>query len=70
MEVETMKYDCSQEFDLVEIYRKLTQPIEPVMVKASVFFTQEDDDNLYRMQELGRKVLAEVMQARTFKSIQ
>lgn len=57
-----MKYDCSHEFDLAEIYRKLTQPIEPVMVKASEFFTQEGADNLYRMQEIGRRILAEVMQ--------
>ena len=33
-----MKYDCAQEFDLNEIYRKLTSPIQPQMVKASEFF--------------------------------
>lgn len=36
-----MKYDnCSSEFDLNEIYRKLTAPIQPRMVKASEFFEQ------------------------------
>ena len=34
-----MKYNCEQEFDLVEIYRKLTSPSIAPMVKASEFFT-------------------------------
>ena len=33
-----MKYNCAKEFDLKEIYRKLTSPIKPEMVKASEFF--------------------------------
>ena len=33
-----MKYNCEKEFDLNEIYRKLTSPTEPQMVKASEFF--------------------------------
>lgn len=56
-----MKYDCSKEFDLVEIYRKLTSPTTPVMVKASEFFTKEEDDNFERLQEIADKVLAVVM---------
>ena len=34
-----MKYDCANEFDLNEIYRKLTSPSQAPMVKASEFFT-------------------------------
>ena len=34
-----MKYNCEQEFDLNEIYRKLTSPSQAPMVKASEFFT-------------------------------
>lgn len=34
----TVKYDCTNEFDLNEIYRKLTAPSKPQMVKASEFF--------------------------------
>lgn len=34
-----MKYTCDKEFDLNEIYRKLTSPSKPYMVKASEFFT-------------------------------
>ena len=33
-----MKYNCAKEFNLNEIYRKLTSPIQPQMVKASEFF--------------------------------
>ena len=33
-----MKYNCEKEFDLKEIYRKLTSPSKPYMVKASEFF--------------------------------
>lgn len=33
-----MKYNCEKEFDLNEIYRKLTSPSVPQMVKASEFF--------------------------------
>lgn len=32
-----MKYNCADEFDLMEIYRKLTSS-QPKMVKASEFF--------------------------------
>ena len=34
-----MKYNCENEFDLKEIYRKLTSSSKPQMVKASEFFT-------------------------------
>lgn len=33
-----MKYNCAEEFDLNEIYRKLTSCSQPTMVKASEFF--------------------------------
>lgn len=33
-----MKYNCEKEFDLKEIYRKLTSPSQPQTVKASEFF--------------------------------
>ena len=33
-----MKYNFENEFDLKEIYRKLTSPIKPQLVKASEFF--------------------------------
>ena len=33
-----MKYNCANEFDLNEIYRKLTSPSQPQTVKASEFF--------------------------------
>lgn len=33
-----MKYNCADEFDLNEIYRKLTSCSQPKMVKASEFF--------------------------------
>ena len=36
---DAMKYDCAKEFDLNDIYRKLTSPSQPQMVKASEFFT-------------------------------
>ena len=56
-----MKYDCSKEFDLLEIYRKLTAPSKPIMVKASEFFTQESDDNLERLQVVAAKILAHMV---------
>ena len=56
-----MKYDCSKEFDLLEIYRKLTAPSKPIMVKASEFFTQESDDNLERLQVVAAKILAQTV---------
>ena len=33
-----MKYNCADEFDLMEIYRKLTSSTQPKMVKANEFF--------------------------------
>ena len=33
-----MKYNCENEFDLNEIYRKLTSSCKPQMVAASEFF--------------------------------
>ena len=53
-----MKYDCSKEFDLQEIYRKLTAPSAPMTVKASEFFADESDDNLYRLQAVVERLLA------------
>ena len=57
-EDEMMKYDCSKEFDLNEIYRKLTSTSAPTLVKASEFFVDEGDDDMYRLQALAEKMIA------------
>lgn len=43
-----MKYDCSDEFDLNEIYRKLTAPSQPQTVKANEFFAPRFDLALFQ----------------------
>ena len=53
-----MKYDCSKEFDLQEIYLKLTSPSAPMTVKACDFFEDEGEDNLYRLQAVVERMLA------------
>lgn len=37
-----MKYNCTNEFDLALIYKKLTSQSATQMVKACNFFEQED----------------------------
>ena len=53
-----MKFDYNQEFNLKEIYRKLTAPSQPMMVKASEFFENDGDDNLHKLQAVVRRMLA------------
>ena len=53
-----MKFDYDQEFDLNEIYRKLTAPSQPLMVKASEFFADEGEDNLAKLQAVAERMLA------------
>ncbi len=43
-----MKYDCTTEFDLDIIYKKLTAPSATQMVKACNFFEQEDMLTLFQ----------------------
>ena len=54
-----MKYNCAKEFDLNDIYRKLTSPIQPQMVKASEFFapciTLEEFQQRIELTMLNRK---------------
>ena len=49
-----MKYNCSNEFDLKEIYRKLTSPSQPLTVKASEFFAPITFDEFQQRMELVR----------------
>ena len=51
-----MKFNYNEEFDLLEIYRKLTAPSKPVMVKANEFFESEQDCNLYKLQAVVEKL--------------
>ena len=51
-----MKFNYNEEFDIIEIYRKLTAPSEPMMVKASEFFEQPND-NLYKLQAIAEKIV-------------
>ena len=53
-----MKFNYNEEFDLVEIYRKLTAPSKPMMVKANEFFEEPQDNNLYKLQAIAQKILA------------
>ena len=53
-----MKFDYNQEFDLNEIYRKLTAPSQPMMVKASEFFENAGEDNLKKLQAVAQRMLA------------
>ncbi|MCH5159530.1 MAG: hypothetical protein J1F66_01605 [Clostridiales bacterium] len=52
-----MKFDYNQEFDIKEIYRKLTAPSQPLMVKASEFFESTGDDNLCKLQAVVERFL-------------
>lgn len=53
-----MKYNYNEEFDLKEIYRKLTAPSQPMMVKANEFFESADDNNLYKLQAVAERIIA------------
>ena len=50
-----MKFNYNEEFDLKEIYRKLTAPSVPMMVKANAFFESAPDSNLYKLQAVVEK---------------
>ena len=52
-----MKFDYNQEFDLNEIYRKLTAPSKPMMVKACEFFEGPCDDNFDKLQAVVARML-------------
>ena len=54
-----MKYNCAKEFDLNEIYRKLTSSSQPQMVKASEFFAP-----LITLEEFQEKMEIAMQQAR------
>ena len=58
-----MKFDYNQEFDINEIYRKLTAPSKPMMVKASEFFEQEGYDNLAKLKVVVERLLTYTEQA-------
>ena len=49
-----MKYNCANEFDLNEIYRKLTSTIQPHTVKASEFFTKQEISLLEFQQTMNK----------------
>ena len=51
-----MKFDYNQEFDLNEIYRKLTSPSKPMMVRASEFFEDAGADNFEKLQAVVTKL--------------
>ena len=53
-----MKFNYNEEFDLLEIYRKLTAPSEPMMVKANEFFEEKEDNNLYKLQAVVERMLS------------
>lgn len=57
-----MKYNCEKEFDLTEIYRKLTSPIQPPMVKASEFFAP-----IITLKEFQEKMEIEMRKAQAFR---
>ncbi|MCH5153077.1 MAG: hypothetical protein J1F68_03885 [Clostridiales bacterium] len=48
-----MKYNCEKEFDLKEIYRKLTSSTAPQMVKASNFFAPVTFEQFQEQMELA-----------------
>ena len=54
-----MKYNCAKEFNLNEIYRKLTSPIVPQTVKASEFFAP-----IITLEEFQQKMEIAMQQAR------
>ena len=53
-----MKFNYNEEFDLVEIYRKLTAPSKPMMVKANEFFEEPRDNTFHKLQAIAEKFLA------------
>ena len=53
-----MKFNYNEEFDLNEIYRKLTAKSQPMMVKASEFFEDTENCNLYKLQAVVERILA------------
>ena len=53
-----MKYNYNEEFDLLEIYRKLTSRSQPTMVKANEFFEEKQDCNLYKLQAIAERLLS------------
>ena len=55
-----MKHNCSHEFDLNEIYRKLTSPSTPQTVKASEFFAP-----IVTLEEFTRKLDLAMQQRNT-----
>lgn len=55
-----MKFNYNEEFDLLEIYRKLTAPSKPMMVKANEFFEEPTDNNLYKLQAIAEKFLGTI----------
>ncbi len=50
-----MKYDCADEFDMSEIFAKLTSASKPMQVAAKDFFVREE----FTLQDL-RKALQRV----------
>ena len=57
-----MKYNCAKEFDLKEIYRKLTSPSQPQEVKASEFFTP-----IITLAEFQQKMELAMRETRVFR---
>ena len=53
-----MKFNYNEEFDLLEIYRKLIAPSKPMMVKANEFFESPQDNNLRKLQAIAEKFRA------------
>ena len=49
-----MKYNCANEFDLNEIYRKLTQSSQPQTVKANEFFVKQEISLLEFQQNMNK----------------
>ncbi|MCH5151367.1 MAG: hypothetical protein J1F65_01765 [Clostridiales bacterium] len=49
-----MKYNCANEFDLNEIYRKLTSKSQPQTVKARDFFVKQEISLLKFQQTLNK----------------
>ena len=51
-----MKYDCANEFNLEQIYRKLTTASKPLTVKACEFFAPQP--SLKQLQAYMNKIFA------------
>lgn len=52
-----MKFNYDEEFDLLEIYRKLTAPSTPIMVNANEFFEDTTHNNLFKLQAVVEQLL-------------